>query len=438
MNNFFLLVFIYLFEKVFLEYETIKLISSEGYYFIPLNFPSNYEKVYYIFSTRLPMSFFPSLNCSKCTYFKINETKFQDENSNVSIPYFFYNYYGRLFSGNYSTEQFSAEEQFLAFDNLSYALNYSGRGRYSLSFLNYNFNTSNKIFAIKFLEEDAELHLGDYDHNRKKEEFKTFDIETNISYEDYNETIIVKDNLETIFDNNLLIDEDDNTTHEENISFKVNKSSWYIKFPNLKIKKSSEKDVDHKWDEYKLTLDMCADRFYIPRKFFVENVQNFFPKDAKCQVARGGYFVCDCDEDYKSKFGNFKFISDKGVPFWVNVTDYMTYQSSISGSRCNVHIVINYDNDLFIGGTSVLNNYYTIFDVDNKALSILPRDDENTKETGKYLALFFIILILACAILFGWYYYYNKYVINDPTGLVIQNNNNNRNNNIRQIGDLEQ
>ena len=435
MNNFFLLIFIYLLEKVFLEFETVELIYSDTYYYIPLNFPSNYSKIYYIFSTKLPMSFFPSKNCSKCKIFRINETKFQDENKNISVPYYYYNYTGRLFSGNYSTDQFYGEHQFLAFDNLSYATNYSGRGRYSLSFLNYNLNTSKKIFAIKFLEENAELHLGDFDHNRKMDNLRSFNIVTEIKYENYTETIVVNDNLESIFDNNYLIEEDDNKTHEENITFEVNKSSWYISFPKLKIKKSSEKDVDNPLDEYKLTLDMCADRFYIPRKFFVENVQNIFPKDAKCQVSRGGYFVCDCDEDYKSKFGNFKFISEKGVPFWVNVSDYMTYQSSISGSRCDVHLVINYDNDLFIGGTTVLNNYYTIFDVDNKILSILPRDDDNTKQTGKYLALFFIVLILAFVSLFGWYYYYNKYVINDPTGLPVPNNNNG-NNNIRQIGDM--
>ena len=56
-------------------------------------------------------------------------------------------------------------------------------GRYSLSYLNYNFNTPKKIFAIKFLDENAELHLGDYDHNRKMDEIKTFNIVTQYKYE---------------------------------------------------------------------------------------------------------------------------------------------------------------------------------------------------------------------------------------------------------------
>ena len=110
----------------------------------------------------------------------------------------------------------------------------------------------------------------------------------------------------------------------------------------------------------------------------------------------------------------------------------MIYQSSISGSRCTVDIVINYDNDLFIGGTTVLNNYYSIFDIGNKTFSILPRENQNIKETGKYIFVFFVVLVLAFAILFGGYYFYNKYIINDPTGLAPQNNND-ANNNANQI-----
>ena len=125
------------------------------------------------------------------------------------------------------------------------------------------------------------------------------------------------------------------------------------------------------------------------------------------------------------------------MEFLVNVTDYMAYQSSISGSRCNIDIVINYENDLFIGGTTVLNNYYSIFNIENKTFSILPRENKNIKQTGKYIILFFVVLILAILILFGGYYFYNKYVINDPTGLAPQNNNvhnnNNANNNIHGL-----
>ena len=444
MNQFFLLIFVCLLEKVILEYESIELVYSNDNYYIPLNFPGNTSKTYYILSTNLPKSFFPSFNCTKCTEFKINETKYKDENKNVSIPYFFYNFTGRLFSGNYSTDKFFEQNNFLAFDNFSYATNYSGRGRYSLSYLNYNFSTPQKIFAIKFLEENAELHLGDYDHNRNMDELKTFNIVTEYKYENHTETIIIENNtLNNIFENNLLIEEVDNKTLLQNITYEIDKSTWYMSFPKLKIKKKEEKDVDNPLEEYKLTLDISADKIYIPKNFFIKNVQNFFPKDAKCQINQGGYFTCQCDEDYKKKFGNFKFIAENGEAFWINVTDYMYYQSSISGSKCNIDLVINYENDLFIGGITVLNNYYSIFNIDNGTFSILPRENKNTKETGKFLLLFFIVIILAFILLFGGYYFYNKNIINDPTGLAPQNNNNNQNsnrnnnnNNVHGIHDL--
>ena len=431
MNNFFFLIFIYLLEKVCLEYEKIELDYFESYYYIPLNFPDKKEKNDFIFSTKLPMSFFPSSNCSKCTIFNINETKFEDEKKYVSIPYYYYNYTGRLFNGNCSTDKFSSQNNFLAFDNISYATNYVGKGRFSLSYLNYNFNTSKKVFALKFTKENTELHLGDFDHERSMENLKTFNIVIEHIYENYTETVI-RENVKSIYDNNILIEEDDNKTHEENITFEADKSVWYMSFPKLIIRRNN-KDTITNFNQSKLTLDMSTSKFLIPRKFFLENVEKIFPADAKCQIARDGFFTCDCDEEFKTKFGNFKFVSENGVEFLINVTDYMSYQSSISGSRCNVEIYINYDNDLFIGGITVLNNYYSIFDVDNKTFAILPKEDQNYKQTGKYIILFIVVLFVAIALLFGGYYFYNKYVINDPTGLAPQNNNADANNNIHGI-----
>ena len=430
MNNFFFFLFLYLIEKVYLEFEKIELIYQDGYFYIPLNFPyrENKTKTYYIFSTKLPMSFYPSLNCSKCTKKLLNQSEFMDNEKNKSIPYYYYNYVGGEYHGNLTTDKYYSEENFVAFDNLTYAKNYSGKGRFSLSYLNYNFNTSKKLFAIKFSENNAELHLGDYDQNRNMDDFKAFNITTEYNYSYYNETIPVTDGdidkANNIFENNLLMEEEDNKTKYENRTLELDNSMWYITFPKLNIN-NIETDIS----DYKLTLDMSNDKFYIPRNFFIKYVDKIFPKEAKCQIARGGYFICQCDEDYKTKFGNFKFISGNGTVFFVNVTDYMSFQSSISGSKCEVNLVINYDNDLFIGGITVLNNYYSIFNIENKTFSILPRENLNTKETGKYIIMFFIVLIVAFALLFGGYFFYNKYVINDPTGLVPQSMNNNANEN---------
>ena len=432
MKNFCFLIFVYLIEKVYLEYEKIDLIYQDGYFYIPLNFPyrENKTKTYYIFSTKLPMSFYPSLNCSKCIKKLLNQSEFVNNKKNKSIPYYYYNYVGGEYHGNLTTDKYYSEENFIAFDNLTYAKNYSGKGRFSLSYLNFNFNTSKKLFAIKFAENNAELHLGDYDQNRNMEELKAFNIITENNYTYYNETISVTDrdvdNVNKIFENSLLMEEEDNNTKYENRTLELDNSMWYISFPKLNI---NNIETDIPTSDYKLTLDMSNDKFYIPRNFFIKYVDKIFPKEAKCQIARGGYFICQCDEDYKTKFGNFKFISRNGTVFFVNVTDYMAFQSSISGSKCEVNLVINYDNDLFIGGITILNNYYSIFNIENKTFSILPRENQNIKETGKYIIMFFIVLIVAFTLLFGGYFFYNKYVINDPIGLVPQSNNNNANGN---------
>jgi len=412
MKIFCLLIFIYIIEKVFLEFEKIELLYRDGYFYIPLNFPykENKTKEYYIFSTKLPMSFYPSVNCSKCTMKLLNQSQFEDKEKNKSIPYYFYNYVGGEYHGNLTTDKYYSEDNFVAFDNVTYIEKYSGKGRFSLSYLNYNFNTSKKLFAIKFYENNAELHLGDYDHERNMDDFKAFNITTEYNYSYYNETIPVNASdigkINNIFGNSLLMEEEDNKTRYENRTLELDNSIWFMSFPKIKI---NDKEVDNSQNDYKLTLDMSNDVFYIPRNFFIKK----------------------CDEEYKTKFGNFKFISGNGTEFLVNVTDYMSFQSSISGSKCEVHLVINYDNDLFIGGTTVLNNYYSIFNVDNKTFSILPRENLNTKETGKYIIMFFIVLIVAFALFFGGYFFYNKYIINDPTGMVPQSNNNvNRNQNI--------
>lgn len=307
MNNIFWIILLYLLEKVCLEYETIDLVFANNYYYIPLNFPDPKNKEYYLFSTNLPMSFFPSYYCSKCINLIINEKNFQNKNKSISIPYFFYNFTGRLFSGSYSTDKYISKLDFLSFDNLTYASNFLGNGYFSLSFLNYNYNTSKKIFALKFSGLNAELHLGDYEHKREMDDLKTFNITIEHKYENHTEPIIRK-NLNSIFDNYLLIEEDDNKTRGENITYEIDKSVWFMSFPKLNIIKGKELKTNE--TNYKLTLDMSANRFYIPKNFFIKYVDHIFPEKAACQVTREGFFTCKCDEKYKTEFGSFKFISE--------------------------------------------------------------------------------------------------------------------------------
>ena len=51
---------------------------------------------------------------------------------------------------------------FVAFDNILYLDEYKGKGLFSLSFLNYCFNTNKKIFSLTFNGDKCQLHLGGY------------------------------------------------------------------------------------------------------------------------------------------------------------------------------------------------------------------------------------------------------------------------------------
>lgn len=427
MNYYFLFILVCLLKIILLDdYETIPLLYGNPKFYLELPFPSKDSRNYFSISTLLPLSFFPSSSCEKCSSLKINETTFDDNNTNVSIPYYYYNFTGKGFMGNISTDNYTAINQdFLLFDNFSYLSNYTGNGTIALSYLNYKFNTSKKIFAIKFNEQDAELHLGGYQERKDKKEFKSFNVEVveNIT----NETREANNTIDNIFDY-LNLGEDDNKT-EYNVSY--NQSVWFINFKKLELKRDSNShDVNDTLGSYKLTFDVSNPYFYVPKDFFIQNVRYIFPEEGKCQMTRVGYYSCQCDEDYKSKFGTFNFSTDDGY-FLINTTDYISYQSHILGSKCEINLVINYDNDLFIAGTSVMNNYYNIFNIDNKTFMTYPREDNLDSQTGLFVLLFFLSLIISSAVLFGGYYYYNKKVIKNPTGLV--RNNNENGNDLRQL-----
>ena len=393
------------------EFETIELLYSNAYY-IPIKF-SPKSSVYNIrFSNSIPINLFPSINCEMCSYV-MNETctDFEFVKENISSLYYYYNFSGNEYKGKFLAENFEIEGNFIAFTNITYHKNYTGKGLFSLSYLNYNSSSTLKLFALYFTGTNGELHLGGYDKNKEKDsEIKTF---------------------------NVSIDENNSTDNEF-------KSNWHIKFSkiyinnqlvnetnsnNLRLLKEEKNDINV--SNYKLTFDIAVDGLQIPKKFFIDNLKKIFPEDGKCQINRLGYFSCNCDETYTTKFANFKFENENGEIFYINTTDYMSYTSSISGSYCSVYLMINYENDLFIAGYSVLNNYYDIFDLEKKTFTILINQNGKQSDTTLFIILFVVVFSIGIAIFFGGFYFYNKYVINDPSnnfGVQPQEEENNRQN----------
>ena len=376
MNIIFLLnIFLYLYfpKQIKTNYITITLEYESSNFYIPIRLSPSNPLESFIFSNTLPINIFPSSKCEICQYYKINESdteKYKILNKNITIPYYYNDYIGDEYESNMTLGDFSSFMNFVAFDNITFVKNYQGKGRFSLSFLNYNFPTENKIFALKQSDENYILHLGDYD-----------------------KSIIKNQNLLKIF--NVTID---NTSSTENIY----KNKWYINFNKSYIDNNLINETA------KLSFDLSTNFLHIPKDYFFNNIEYIFPADAKCQVQPEGYFLCFCSQDYESKFGSFKFIDNKGQIFYINSSDYIYLESTWSDNYCYILIEVNYDNDLFIAGKYTMNNYYMIFDINSTQLSFYDLELSNFLFTERAIIIFFLISTTICLLSIGGYFMYKK------------------------------
>jgi hypothetical protein len=272
----------------------------------------------------------------------------------------------------------------MGFESVTYKSSFSFNGIFSLSYLNYNFNTTKKIFAFQFMKDECQLHLGGYN----------------------NKLIKNNDNLKSY---NILIDE--NNSNEV-----IYNPIWYIKFNTIAINNFPYKFGN---DSIKLTFDIGTDKLHLPKKLFFDNIDKIFPEKSHCQIHPNGYFKCDCGDNYRTIFGNFSFYGKNGKNFTIYPVDYIVYESGLTGSTCTAKIKINYENDLFIAGNVVLKNYYTIFDVDNKLFKAYRKEEQD--DNIIYFILTIIILCVLAILIFGIYFCRQKYK-------KIRNNTNNENN----------
>jgi hypothetical protein len=218
----------------------VKLIYSDPYYFIPLKLDNNTNNINFIFSNISPINFVPSIKCEIFTNYKVNETKslLASIRQNIKIPYYHNNYTGNIYKNFISTDNLINEMKFIGFNQITYKSKFSQNGIFSLSYLNYNFNTTKKIFALKFMESDCELHLGDYDQSfiTNYSNLKSFDV---------------------TIDGNNSIDH-------------FYKSIWYIKYSSIFINNvTSKKKFKNNNNSIKLSFDIGTDKLHIPKKFFL-------------------------------------------------------------------------------------------------------------------------------------------------------------------------
>lgn len=64
----------------------------------------------------------------------------------IKIPYYQYNYTGNIYNEIIFIDNITSKTDFIGFSNITYKSLFSHNGNFSLSYLNYNFNTTKAIF----------------------------------------------------------------------------------------------------------------------------------------------------------------------------------------------------------------------------------------------------------------------------------------------------
>ena len=321
-----------------------------------------------IFDTTLNRSLLSSPDCEICTregYNVKDSIKILDNQTELKYHYIFYgDEYKDIASISSNLNEF--DFNFISFTNVSYASQVGTYGFFSLSFTNYNLNTSRRIFSLKYSSQFLYLYIGDI-----------------------NKEIITNESL----------------VKHYNVSYNENKTQWYLNAKKVLI--NNKNSTMNK--SQKLILDSSTSSFLIPKNFFFDNIDLIFPEEGNCQILMSGEFLCECDENFKKTFGNFQFIINDEILF-INVTDYISLDSSIIGMNCYVIININYENDYWYAGTNVLNNYYSVFDIDNNTLSFYIENSDNEVD-AQFIIIFIIVFLISICICFGGYMLNKKYTV---------------------------
>ena len=375
-----IILLLFLFKIAKLKYEKIDLNIEKALYYIPIKISEIIKESYFLFSNNAPLSFYPTTNCKICTKLKLNETKLNliSIKENINIPYYHNNFTGNTYNHNLSIKNLPSiisESEFIGFNKVTYKSSFSYNGIFSLSFLNYNFNTSKKIFALQFIKDNCQVHLGGYNDNLIKQ----------------------NNNLKKFF-----VNKDNNNSNDI-----IYNPIWYIKFNNITINNSPYKFKNN--TGIKLTFDIGSDKLHLPKKFFFDNMNKLFPEKSHCQIHPDGYFLCDCGDNYRSSFGNISFYDKNGEIFTIYPVDYIVYETGLTGSTCTAKIKINYENDLFIAGNVVLKNYYSIFNIDDDTFLMYRNEEKDDNILNFILAL--IIIGFLAILIFGIYFCIKKWRI---------------------------
>ena len=116
-----------------------------------------------------------------------------------------------------------------------------------------------------------------------------------------------------------------------------------------------------------------------------------------------------CDQNYNEKFGNFKFFNENNDYLEVKYSDYITIDETGTSNICYAFIKINYETDLFIAGKYVMNNYYTIFDIDNNQLKTYPISQEYLIYDQRNVIIFLFVICIGGLVFLSCFCIYRNF-----------------------------
>lgn len=336
--------------------------------------------------TSLSVSLIASNECENCKGQKYQADANNRIGYNVSkLPKSYNVYQGYLykdvFTYNDNNDLIKKSFNFVSFRNVSLLKETRIPGFFSFSYANDKISEYVKLFTL-YLGNNPFLELNEINPEIVKDQTKlvTYNVELTNPIEE--------------------IDNENSTS-----------KPWYIQTSGLSlIYGDNEEEIDYK---PKLIFDTTTWYLSIPKQFFFNNIERLFPFSSRCQVLLEGYFICYCKEKFENDFPTFifNFGDTPNKTLKILPTDYVQYDSS-EGNTCYVFYTINYDTEYWITGLNVLNNYYSIFDLEKKTLSFYPSSTTETKGKKNFILTFLLVAGFSLALLFGGYFIYKKYYVN--------------------------
>lgn len=192
---------------------------------------------------------------------------------------------------------------------------------------------------------------------------------------------------------------------------------WYLESNFIEVFNSTTKNKIEK--PQRIVIDSTTWQVHVPKSFFYQNAKLIL--SSFCQVQPTGQFYCDCKEkESYDFFPTFQFDFGNGR-LLVEPKDYLAFEPS--SNYCILYMNINYATDDWILGINVLNNYYTVFDYENKQIAFYDRKNGKT-DSSRFLIILISVGLSSVLILFGGFWIYKKclaHYFNQPSIVVDEN-----------------